>query len=532
MGSRSRGKVMAALSVIAAALLPKNQPGRNASAGSDASAIASAPLPRNQPGRDSLGEGSLGWAEVVLGGVALAWCVMRFIGLDHVPYGLWPDEALAGLHVDCLAQTGASADGQRWPLFATGLAGGLYTPTYLYTLFAWSRLFGTSIRSLRGLAATFSIAAIAGIWLLVRRLAGRRAAYLAVVAAALSPWSFQFARFAVDPPMAPMLLVFAAYLFVHSPRVPWAAAAGVVMALAAYTYPPVRVQAALLVLLLLWVERARLDRARIAALAVAMGGTAAPLAVLMLQGKLLARSKALSILSADYIKANHGHLNTFGFVLKQLLDNLHEHLRPSYLFFTGDPNIRHSTQVMGELGWLDILAVGCFCAAVGLVVIRTLRRLPPPSIAHPHAWALAGCAIVAGGFATLPAALCWEGLPHALRSIGAWPAVAAFTGAVLSSLWARWRAVPIAAVVLALGQTAHFVPYFFRAYPKASYEAWAGPLRDAAESRDPTRFANVARAYDPLEYRYYLMHAFGDSCATSRDDAERIANGMGFTASH
>jgi hypothetical protein len=71
------------------------------------------------------------WAEAAVMLIALGWCVMRFVGLEFVPYGLTTDETLSGLHVVCLAQTGASADGQHWPLFATGFAGGLYTPTYL-----------------------------------------------------------------------------------------------------------------------------------------------------------------------------------------------------------------------------------------------------------------------------------------------------------------------------------------------------------------------------------------------------------------
>ena len=113
-----------------------------------------------------------------------------------------------------------------------------------------------------------------------------RAAGLAVVAAALSPWSFQVARLAVDAPMAPMLLVFAVYLFFRSPRAWWAAAAGVVIVLAAYTYPPVRVQAPLLVILLLVVERQRLDRARLGAFVGAMALTTAPLAILLVNGDL------------------------------------------------------------------------------------------------------------------------------------------------------------------------------------------------------------------------------------------------------
>src|SRR6185312_9603487 len=134
------------------------------------------------------------WAEVGIMIVALGWCAMRFIGLEKVPYGLSTDETLAGLHVICLAQTGASADGHPWPLFATGIAGGMYTPAYLYTLLAWTRLFGTSIGAVVGLA------------LLARRVGNGRAARLAVAAAALSPWSFQWSRLAVDDPMAPALL--------------------------------------------------------------------------------------------------------------------------------------------------------------------------------------------------------------------------------------------------------------------------------------------------------------------------------------
>jgi 4-amino-4-deoxy-L-arabinose transferase-like glycosyltransferase len=408
-------------------------------------------------------------------------------------------------------------------MFANGHGQGLYTPTYLYTLLVWTRLFGASIVSLRALSATFSIGAMLGIWLLVRRIVDARAAALAVVAAALSPWSFQVARLAVDAPMAPMLLVFAVYLFLRSPRAPWAAAAGVVMVLAAYTYPPTRVQAPLLVIFLLVVERARLDKARVAAFVGAMALTAAPLAIRLWSGQLMARSQASWIFSAEYIKANHGQLSTPIFLLKQVLENLFEHLRPSYLFFTGDANLRHSTQIMGELGWLDILALACFLLAGLFTLARAFRPQPGESTVPPsRVWLVAVCAIVAGACGTLPTALCWEGLPHALRSMGAWPAVAVFTGSVLSVAWRRWPLVRLVVVVLALGQTAYFVPYYYRVYPKKSYGWWGDDLRAAADTRDPAAFAAVAREWDALGYRYYLTQMFGETCLQSRDHAARI----------
>src|SRR5205814_2468246 len=126
--------------------------------------------------------------------------------------------------------------------------------------------------------------------------------------AALSPWSFQVSRLAVDAPMAAALLVWAVYLFLRSPRVGWALAGGVVMALAAYTYPPVRLQAALVTLLLLVVERNRLRPARLGAFLGAIAILCVPLLVKMLDPDFMGRTKMLTILNPEYVRDNRGHL--------------------------------------------------------------------------------------------------------------------------------------------------------------------------------------------------------------------------------
>jgi 4-amino-4-deoxy-L-arabinose transferase-like glycosyltransferase len=464
-------------------------------------------------------------AEIGLCALAVGWCVLRFVGLNKVPYGLSTDETLSGLHVICLAQTGQSADGKPWPLFATGIAEGLYSPGYLYLLLGWTRLFGTSEAAIRGMSGAVSILAIAGIGLLARRFAGARAARLAMVAAALSPWSLQLAKLAVDGPMAPMFLVWGVYFFLRSPRLPWAVAGGVAMAMAAYSYSPVRVQVALVTLLLLVVERKRLTPARLAGFLGSMMVVGFPLARGLLDGTLMARAKALSIFTDDYVQAHKGELGRTAFLAKQILENLFEHLRPSYLFFTGDANIRHSTQIMGELGWLDILALVCLGLTVGAIVYRAFRPAAGPGEPPSRNWLLAGAAVLGAAFGTLPAALCWEGLPHALRSMGAWPAVGLFTGASLSAVWSRSKLVPVVALALALGQTAHFVPYYFKVYPKTSFSGWDGELRAAAESHDRARFAAVAAPYPELGYRYYLIRDFGYTCASSRGALEKMASG-------
>jgi hypothetical protein len=283
-------------------------------------------------------------------------------------------------------------------------------------------------------------------------------------------------------------------------------------------------------LLLLVVERERLRPARLAAFLGSMTVLAIPLLIRMFDSDFMGRTKALTILNADYVRANRGHLTPATFVVKQLLDNLFEHLRPSYLFFTGDTNIRHSTQIMGELGWLDILAVACLGLAISVLIFGAfhLGRAGdrPPS---RRLWLVAGCAALAFGFGVLPAALCSEGVPHALRSMGAWPAVALFTGATLSAVWSRSPFVPVLALVLAVAQTVHFVPYYFGVYPKESYEAWGGPLREGADRKDLAAFTREVRShldwYSPLGFRYYLIRDFGDSCDSSRTRAEQITDG-------
>jgi hypothetical protein len=450
---------------------------------------------------------------------------MRFVGLEQVPLGLSTDETLSGLHVECLAQTGKAGDGQPWPMFATGMGGGLYSPTYLYTLLVWTRVFGISVPSLRGLSAAFSILAIVGLGVLTRRLAGARAARLAMVAGALSPWSFQVSRLAVDAPMTPALLVWGVYLFLRSPRAAWAAASGVVLMLAAYTYSPVRVLLVLLSVFLLVLERRRLTWRRVLAFFGSMLVLGLPLAVNILDGTVLGRARALSIFTTDYVEAHRGHLSPVTFVVKQALENLFEHLRPSYLFFTGDANIRHSTQIMGELGWVDILAVVTFGVALGLYTRRVFRPSVGPASSPSRRWLVAGAAVLVGAFGTLPAALCWEGLPHALRSMAIWPAVSLFTGVTLSLRWSRFRFMPVLALAVALAQTVHFFPYYFHVYPKEAYAAWDGALLEAAQSRDPVKFAAEARRYPELGYRYYLIRYFGMTCLSSRERAEQITRG-------
>jgi hypothetical protein len=132
-------------------------------------------------------------------------------------------------------------------------------------------------------------------------------------------------------------------------------------------------------------------------------------------------------------------------------------------------------------------------------------------------------AVVAGGCGALPAALTWEGLPHALRSIGAWPFVALFTGAVLALGWSRLRWLPGVVAVIAVIYSAVFIPNFFRVYRDKDVAPFHRGVKDAVDAglaMNPPR-----PAYESLEpfltrygdyiLRYVLMQVDHLSCEGS-----------------
>jgi hypothetical protein len=462
--------------------------------------------------------------------VVLVWCTARFVALADVPHGYWLDETLGAVHVRCIAETGGSA-GTRWPLFPYAHGGGVFGPTYIYLALAWTRLFGDSVACLRAIAALANLATILGLVLIAHRLGGRRFALTTAVAAALSPWSFQFSRIAWDPPLGPALLVVGSVLLVRGRRPITCALAGVAMALAAYSYTPTRLQVAVwlpVLLAILW-RRGRIDDRGAAAAMAAFAVTIAPLAFLMLTGRINARIQELSILSEpwrEWSRELRGHTPEALFLFFAFLDNVHAHLRPGFLFLWGDANLRHSTQASGVLGAVDGLAL---TMAAGLAGRRLLRPSAHPggSITADDARLalLLGLGVLAG---ITPAALCWEGVPHALRAIGAWPFLSLLSGLILARAWSSWPPLGPLLLAVSVAFTALFLPYYFGPYRRID-PRWFHPDLQAAVESEPARPASLTLepfvyrpGYERPELQFYLMDHDRLGC----EEAARVARAM------
>jgi hypothetical protein len=483
--------------------------------------------------------------------IGATWAVTRFCGLEVSPPGFFMDEATPSLDAMCLAETGKDHDGRPWPLFYTRSAGGGHHPlTLIGFSILWTKIFGTSRAAFRSVAAFWIVLTSIGLFFLAREIvklvpkepseervetAMRAFPWLVLLAALLSPWSFQFSRIGWEGPVAPAYMIFALLALVRSYRggrsgIIYSALAGVCAAASMCTYPPLRVTVPLVLTLaavvLLAIVPDRRDRWRFAKRTIVTGLAAmlllAPTLRLLAKGGINERMNNVAIWNEAWLHEHIGSVGRRTFLASTFLDNIVAHLRPSFLFVSGDASLRNSPQISGELSPVDLLAlalVGCamLLGLLGMVRGRSVPPVPGQPLTAMGRWlvGVAFFALVCALFGIAPAALTWERIPNALRAIGAWPFFALSSGAVMALAWTRRRWIPSLITLVALAHTIHYLPAYFHVYDREETHWFMRDLPDAIEAGYRAQPRSSARrtiannlgymySYDEIG-RYYLM---------------------------
>lgn len=419
------------------------------------------------------------WQQLACVAIVVALCAARFVGLNDTPAGFYLDEAAGAANLLCISEPRLFFE--EFP--GTGT---FFTPTYIYSGAAWTKLFGSSIAAIRAHVAFYSVLTIVAVFFVARSFLGIDGALLAALAASVSPWGFPFARIAWDPPLAPCFAMWGVYGFLRGRPV----IAGLLFAAAMYTYPPARLHVPLIVVAVVYGTYGTYRTYRAGLMLFAsMAIACVPLVVLTLNGTLTARANALAVWNVDRPVA-------------RFFANLLAHLSPDFLLLRGDLNPRHGTQMFGILSWLDVLAV-----VAGVWLLRQVNRK------------LLILALVGWVGALAVASLTWEGVPHALRSVAGWPFLALLTGTLLAAACARWRVVPYIVLACALAFPIAFLNVYFTTYRTASAPHFDAVLREEAERArksgewEPLR--GYAAFYPREALRYYFIHYAGMSCAES-----------------
>lgn len=436
----------------------------------------------------------------------------RFYNLDRVPFGFYVDEATDAVEALCIAEEGISSYiRERLPIFFRSSTTGVLSPTWVYSASLWSELFGPSIISFRALSGCATLLTIAGVYFLGRELFGERAGRFALLCATISPWAFQFSRVAWDPVLFPMFLVWGLFLLVRArdARPGDAALAGLLFALAAYSYAAGRVMSILL-LLTFWVFPRLLghrDRWMVARAGAVFAVASLSILINYANGVLAARASYLSIFRLYREQGLYPMLERF-------VSNYLSHLGPSFLLVRGDGvNLRHTTHYTGVLSWTEALG---WLALLGWLAATLVRAWTERKLPRARAELLLISAILIG---ILPAALTVDDMPHALRSSGAWPFVALGAGRGLALLTeCRPHAVYLAALLTA-GFTVYFLGAYFTHYARTSNDYFDGvSLVEALAAARTGDWSRMHTERHEAIGRYYLMAYAGRSCEQSRLD--------------
>ncbi len=405
----------------------------------------------------------------------LVTLLVRLAALGQVPPALHHDEAATA--ADALELPGRIARGEA-PLTFRHERGGWVEGTYVWLAapaLAAARAVGwPSLEAAARLPAALAGAALVlGAYLLTRRLWGAGPALAVAVCLACAPWGWHFSRLALRATLVPALAVFGCWALscardAESPRArrSSALAGGCLLALAALTYPPARLQAPLLAAAF----ALGLGLSRGAAAAALAPPAVALLALLpwTLAGPGAERLGEVAILTDD---------PPLGLTLARVARGYAVHLAPRFLF-AGSTSRGFAPEGVGLLPWWQapLLVLGA------IVLVRRARAGDRVA---------AACLVWVALFPL--AAAFTRDVPNALRAVLGLPALALVAGLGLEAAVAarRRRGVTVALVALGLwvaGEAVWDGQAYFRRYPReeaAFYRPERRSLveRAAAEAR-------------------------------------------------
>lgn len=411
------------------------------------------------------------WTPLVIVLIAAA---LRLYQLDSVPPAINQDEAVHAYDAWCLLQTGKDHHGEAWPLFFRAFRD--YHPgVFVYLLIPLQAFFGMNVWTTRAPAALIGVLGVGLLYLLIRRLYNDRAAALAALFLAVSPWHVHVTRLAFEAGTCPTLIVLALLLLLLAVRRQGAAlwlASGLIFGLTAWTYHAMRVFVPLLLLGIAFVYRGRIRRLLVDPATrrfPILWGVGLFIGLLPFLWAWIRNPEAVWTRAASVSVFHKAAGLTDG--VAAFARNYLQNLSPDFFFIEGDHSLVQSISGYGQLHY--------YCAIlIPLGLYRAIRRWRQEPFTRLLVWWFL--------ISPIPAALAnWTG-GHALRSIGGLPAyqILAALGAdfILAAVGARSAASArrflIAGTAVVALNVGYFLKLFFVDYPVATAPIFQSEWRE------------------------------------------------------
>lgn len=427
--------------------------------------------------------------------IFVVWSVGRFISLDSAPKGFYVDEAFGAGNITKYLQKGTNIAGNKLPLFSPVAPEkgsnyppvGFTSPTYFYLGAMWATIFGTEPKNFRAFTATISLLTILGIavlayqisWYLRGELNRYTVTACITTLAIISPSLWQFSRIAWDPPLMPCFVVWglAALMYAYKSKdtlkaILFAGLGGFALLLSIYSYSaaaPIVIMVCLVFFIFILRQKRTLTKPHIITATVTiliLGALALPFVEFSRTPEAKVRGSVIGLFSPYYKSISP---KTATELAAQGVSNLLEHYNPRYLWISGDKNLRHSTGAFGILSWVEVLIL--LYSFPALLITKCKKQ-----------WTWLGAALAGTILGILPAALTWEGVPHALRSIASIPFFCIFFGILAAITIKELRGVKWIYLATIITYTVFFMSYYFFKYPEVSQQWFDIGITNAAQT--------------------------------------------------
>jgi hypothetical protein len=443
--------------------------------------------------------------------------------IDVIPYGYHVDELSGSVTVECLATEGVDAHDNHYPWFGQLNYGTPKPPTYMYPAVLWGKFFGFTVPSLRCFSVLAHLLGIVGIFFLARLFFGNMFGLCVMFAAAISPWVWAPSRVAFESLFASTFSIWGLYFFFRRTTVLNWIIAGLLLAMAMYSYPPMRLQVPLMIITLGLYSTRKL-KSNFLLWTVFIVSLCIPLLPLIAKtatGEIQQRFNYISITAPGYLKCI-GKTSSLKDLCEIFLTNYSLHLTPDFLFKKGDPSLIHSLGHFGILSWLDMGALICCLLSVLLLLIPLTRTKSP--------WfqdtAFLVLMIVNIFLAIIPAAITNSELPNSLRIVGGWPFMCLLTGYFMWRLQRFFAPLGLVFVIAGCIFFISLLKVYFVSYQEESkgmFSFWTLDQAKAAKSEQDWQNFMLLYRRDDYHFRYYLIHYRNETCTSTRLKWERQA---------
>lgn len=457
--------------------------------------------------------------------------VVRVIQFGQHPSGTYWDETAIWIDANALSTTGKDMHGlPGWQLIFPSY-GDYKMPVLIWLSAASITLFGSTAFALRFPSLVAGLLTVVLSYALAQRIWPKQAlvARLSALVVAIAPWSILFSKTAFEGHIAQAFLNAAALCLMQSRRnIAWLFGAFFLSALATYTYFSVRfVWPAVVIAVFLFqvaqeykngVSKQLLPIAKLALRTVGLGLIGFALLLLpMMRSPLYTDSNRFRLNADSVLKmrdwpvisnqyrelAGNTRLDRAIFhrtwlMIQELLANYADHLDLSYLFLSGDSNLRHGTGRHGLflLMWLPAMLVGVF---------RVWQKHPLIALGLTLWWLTA----------LLPASVP-ENTPHALRSLNALVPMALVLGSGATTIWQficqqvrsllLRRAILIAILLIGITQLGEFLLYYHTSYQQNSRAAWQAGFAHTLQETLNFATSNQKILIEHGDDKFYLWH--------------------------